>query len=106
MTRTMIVALAVAASATASAPVHVETLVTCSNALIIEATSDAPNADLEGAAAQEMQKDCPVGYDVVGKQLEDDGRHLSLEFVCRISVAQAEPLKTCGKETAGPSSSN
>ena len=105
MIRTMMVALAVAASATAGAPVHVETLVTCSNALIIEATSDTPNADLDGAAAPEMRKDCPVGYDVVGRQLEDGGRHLSLEFVCRISVAQAEPLKTCGK-TSGPPPSN
>ena len=95
MIRWMIVALSVAGSATGSVPVQVETVVGCSNAMFAEATSDSPNADLAAAVAQEMHRDCPVGYDVVDRQLSDGGRHLSVGFVCRVSVAEAEPLKNC-----------
>jgi hypothetical protein len=84
----------------------VQILVTCSNGIIAEASSEDATADLSGAVAREMRRECPVGYDVVDKDVSDGGRHLSMVFVCRKEVAQAEPLKTCGKQESNQRSSN
>lgn len=91
-----IFAISLLAAGSASAPVKIEFVYTCSNAAFVYAESDTPNADLEGAAREAVRKECPVGYDILDRDVQSGGHKLELTFVCRTKVAQAEPLKSCG----------
>ena len=83
-----IFAIAVLTAVGASAPVKTEIVVTCSNAEFAYAQSDSSNADLEGAALEVVRKECPVGYDILNRDLQNSGHKLELTFVCRTKVAQ------------------
>jgi hypothetical protein len=95
-----IIAISILPAVSASAPVKTEIVVTCSNAETVYAESDSPNADLEGAAREVVRKECPVGYDILGRDVQTDGRKLGLSFVCRTKVAESEPVKSCSGKRA------